>query len=400
MKIGISIRKRIYLSFFLLVSLFVLNAILTVVTLNKVKEMSNHLSKVIDPSIQALDDFNRMLLQSKMNSTNWVFLRASQEDKDQLRKLHDTDYKILKERLSGYAKEWGNKSWVDSLHKVYTGFEQLLTVEKDIMGTLTTFSNYDDPVIKFDAERKIEEEVLPRTAELMSALNNISDFSRNIRRKENDELEQSSMNLRAFIVILAIVIICIGLFLSLYMTKVIITPVNKIRNIVSDLGKGITRQIEYPGSSRNEIGQMIYSVNNLSENLQRTARFAHAIGLRDFDIPFQPLSDEDTLGKALLAMRDNLKISEKSLLERTSDLIQRNKDLEQFTFIVSHNLRAPVANIMGLSHVLNVMGKEMDITQQHKLLGELATAVKKLDDIIIDLNRILQVRGEREEKNV
>ncbi len=31
-------------------------------------------------------------------------------------------------------------------------------------------------------------------------------------------------------------------------------------------------------------------------------------------MPFQPLSEEDTLGKALIAMRDNLKTSEQELL--------------------------------------------------------------------------------------
>ena len=36
----------------------------------------------------------------------------------------------------------------------------------------------------------------------------------------------------------------------------------------------------------------------------------------------------------------------------TADLTQRNKDLEQFAYIVSHNLRAPVANITGLSEAL------------------------------------------------
>jgi signal transduction histidine kinase len=172
------------------------------------------------------------------------------------------------------------------------------------------------------------------------------------------------------------------------MTRVIVTPINKIKHIVNDLGKGIIRKLGHNGN-KDEIGQMIHSVNSLSENLQETASFALAIGLRNFDIPFQPLSNEDTLGKALIAMRDNLKASEKGLLESTANLIQRNKDLEQFTYIVSHNLRAPVANIMGLSHVLNGIGKDMDIKQQQLLLGELAGAVKKLDNIIIDLDHIL-----------
>jgi signal transduction histidine kinase len=375
----------------------VINGFITVITLNKIKNLSNRLSQVVNPSLQALDDFKKMMIESKMYTTNWVFLRSKQEDKDLLKKLHDSDYKALKARINSYTGQWKNKNWVDSLDKVYAGFEQLLAIEKDIMGSLKVFEDYDDPVIKLEAESKVEEQILPRTAALMNSLSVINSFGRAIREQENSNLEQASMKLRTFIIILALTIICIGLFLSFYMTRIIITPINKIKHIVNDLGKGIIRRLSHNGN-RDEIGQMIHSVNSLSENLLRTATFAHAIGLRNFDMPFQPLSNEDSLGKALITMRDNLKASERGLIESTADLIQRNKDLEQFTYIVSHNLRAPVANIMGLAYVLNGMGKDMERMQKESLLEELSGAVKKLDNIIIDLNLILQVRRQKNEE--
>lgn len=73
-----------------------------------------------------------------------------------------------------------------------------------------------------------------------------------------------------------------------------------------------------------------------------------------------------------------------------ADLIQRNKDLEQFAYIISHNLRAPVANIVGLSNLL----AEDDFTETDKnmFLKEVVVSVNKVDDIIRDLNHILQVK--------
>lgn len=86
--------------------------------------------------------------------------------------------------------------------------------------------------------------------------------------------------------------------------------------------------------------------------------------------------------------------------ERTKvakDLIQRNKDLEQFTYMVSHNLRAPVANILGL---VGVLGSEGLIAEEKEKLNEgLFDSVNKLDDVVKDLNLILQVKGEMKEKN-
>jgi PAS domain S-box-containing protein len=109
----------------------------------------------------------------------------------------------------------------------------------------------------------------------------------------------------------------------------------------------------------------------------------------------------DETGKSIRmvgAMRD-ITHQKKLELEReeiTRDLIQRNKDLEQFAFIISHNLGAPVANILGLLNVLNQMEhlSPADNTTCWKGLFE---SVNCLNEIIVDLNHILQVRREIKE---
>lgn len=76
----------------------------------------------------------------------------------------------------------------------------------------------------------------------------------------------------------------------------------------------------------------------------------------------------------------------------TADLIKRNQDMEQFTYIISHNLRAPVANIKGLSELLRMM--ETDEMDCSEILGALSTSVNNLDNIILDLNQILQINNQ------
>ncbi len=80
----------------------------------------------------------------------------------------------------------------------------------------------------------------------------------------------------------------------------------------------------------------------------------------------------------------------------TTDLLQRNRDLEQFSFTVSHNLRLPVANIMGLSSLIQTtsLSKE-DMT---KCIEGLYLSATKLDEVIKDLNMILQLKREINEK--
>ncbi len=74
----------------------------------------------------------------------------------------------------------------------------------------------------------------------------------------------------------------------------------------------------------------------------------------------------------------------------TDDLIHRNRDLEQFTYIVSHNLRAPVANIKGLSDILG--DESLSIAETGSVVNDLLSSVTKLDSVILDLNDILQLK--------
>lgn len=71
------------------------------------------------------------------------------------------------------------------------------------------------------------------------------------------------------------------------------------------------------------------------------------------------------------------------------DLIRRNEALEQFTYIVSHNVRAPVANLLGLSQA--IMDTEIDEETRMVMTEQLLDSAFKLDDVLKDLNYILSV---------
>jgi signal transduction histidine kinase len=81
-----------------------------------------------------------------------------------------------------------------------------------------------------------------------------------------------------------------------------------------------------------------------------------------------------------------------------SDLLQRNRDLEQFAYIISHNLRAPVANIIGINSLMQ--STEFDSAQKTQLNLGLNKSVHALDAIIKDLNYILQTKREINERKM
>ncbi len=87
---------------------------------------------------------------------------------------------------------------------------------------------------------------------------------------------------------------------------------------------------------------------------------------------------------------------ERDRVKMSADLIQRNSDLEQFSYIVSHNLRAPAANIIGFAEILQ--DETITPQEQKEFLQGLSASVTGLDTIIKDINTILQVKSEVHEK--
>ncbi|MHB1278062.1 MAG: PAS domain S-box protein [Bacteroidia bacterium] len=81
--------------------------------------------------------------------------------------------------------------------------------------------------------------------------------------------------------------------------------------------------------------------------------------------------------------RVKMELEREKILE---DIIQRNRDLEEFSYIVSHDIRAPLATLLGLGNLL-----KLDLPEEEKSLvvqgmGECAD---RLDQMVKDVTRIL-----------
>jgi len=82
-----------------------------------------------------------------------------------------------------------------------------------------------------------------------------------------------------------------------------------------------------------------------------------------------------------------VKLAEIEKQKLLNDLIKRNDALEQFTYIVSHNLRAPVANILGLSQA--VQDENLEDDEKNLMTSHLLNSAQNLDNVLTDLNQIL-----------
>ncbi|MCC9167711.1 PAS domain-containing sensor histidine kinase [Pontibacter harenae] len=88
------------------------------------------------------------------------------------------------------------------------------------------------------------------------------------------------------------------------------------------------------------------------------------------------------------------KEAEANLLKMSQDLYQHNRDLQQFTYIISHNLRGPVANALGITRLLETIDKDSD--QFNVLMTFLNESVTRLDEVLRDVNLILSIRDRQD----
>ncbi|HSZ24931.1 MAG TPA: PAS domain S-box protein [Cytophagaceae bacterium] len=315
MKFKFGIRQKVYLGFSLLIVLFVTNAIVSLITLDKNRKLIAEISQVVDPSLESMEEFTLMVNKSKMLSTNWVFMKTNEEDKKALRKLIDIEYPTLKSKILKLKTKWKDKKVSDEMDAVLKDFDKLVAAEEEAISLLPDFESYEDGSILFMAQDGIESQVLPMSAKLMEKLGKISELKKKEKTVYERDLISSSDNLKFSVLGLGVVVVFIGVFAAIFMANTITGPVNKIKDVMKKLGVGELPDVKFEKSS-DEIGEMQDAISTVIEGLTQTTEFANKIGKKELDAEYNPLSDKDVLGLSLIHMRDSLRSSDIAEKER------------------------------------------------------------------------------------
>ena len=101
-------------------------------------------------------------------------------------------------------------------------------------------------------------------------------------------------------------------------------------------------------------------------------------------------AQRDNLNQLNQAITQQNQALEQKVEERTKELVEYNQQLEQFAFITAHNLRAPVARILGLGNVLKIA--PIDPVEEKFIIEKLIGTTEELDRVVKDINLILEIR--------
>ncbi|MDX1905965.1 MAG: ATP-binding protein [Bacteroidia bacterium] len=87
------------------------------------------------------------------------------------------------------------------------------------------------------------------------------------------------------------------------------------------------------------------------------------------------------------------KKDEHRLQNLTAELMRSNEELQQFAYITSHNLRAPVSNLIGLLDLYDL--EDPDNPLNSEILVKISTSVQQLQTTLTDLMNIITVKEHR-----
>jgi signal transduction histidine kinase len=230
-----------------------------------------------------------------------------------------------------------------------------MALERKILALTDSANSYNNARIKaqlLDHKKKVEMDLNRITLEL----NETSLMAISVFNKLTAQKFASYRTLSYLLLVMIFAIMLLALF-SVYITNVtIIQPIKELSSILDEVGEGKIINFQSDIAREDEIGEMINSAQRVVQGFKTKELVANAIGKGDYEINVPMLSRKDRLGKALTEMRNNLKAQKQQVeetinsLETTNiSLEKKNKELDEFAYITSHDLKSPLRGINNLS---------------------------------------------------
>jgi len=327
-----TIGRRIGLGFAILVSLTVVAFTLTIITIIDSKKKTETMVGQVTPSVAELKELNLMLQRSHTNISKWVYNKSmnDMQFRNELNKIIDTEYPEKRSLLNEFATIWTSSEKAE-LAVIFNKIDTLFrNYKNNIMEPLNSIESYNDDGVIFLAVNDYEEsETYIKT--IYQKLRGLIELKKNYSESVKDEMFDSLDFLRKSVQLLGILLMFGGVIIGVMTTKSITRPVQVLKKMLLSMGLGILPE-ERVSARNDEIGEMGNALNDLIQSMHHTTDFAKETGAGNFDASYTPLSKDDTLGHALLKMRDDLaeneRFLEKKVIERTEEVVRQKSEIE------------------------------------------------------------------------
>ncbi len=335
MGIRLTIARKIGMGFGLFIFFALLVVLLTNRTLERSRDINEQINHVYSPSVDALVRLRNLTLNAHMLVKHWALLesRADAPEKTALVEITSQELPALLDRIDTLMVSWDHEE-VALMNHITAEMDELFRMHDHIKELLPSLESYSDPFIHME-RNDLAEEAGPldqQTTIVLNELDRLLRMQEDKRQALGSGMIRSFDSLKFFVLYMGIALVLIGAVVALFIVRGIVTPVQRLRSVLLSLGRGVFPRTRVR-TTNDEIGDMSKALSSLVEGLRRTTDFSHAVAAGDFAADYQPLSDEDVLGHALLKMRDELgqreRVLEMKVMERTEEVVRQKEEVER-----------------------------------------------------------------------
>lgn len=291
-----------------------------------------------------------------------------------------------KEALYQYGDQQHVDEWVESINiAVQMVSSQPVGMSPETkQKVLEQLSAYRQTALEMGRIVIRENEIRTEEAQLISDLRNLNSELENLRNKLSSELNESIAasfsNDRKILISTIIATLVLAIGVGLFTSRSIAIPIKRLTGMAEEIADG-NLDAEIPKfNSRDEIGELASSFNRMSSQL----KIAHT-GLE------QKVSE---LEETKIGLENEIVVrgrAEEALGHRAIELDAVNKELESFSYSVSHDLRAPLRSVDGFGQALLEDYSELLDAQGKDYIQRMRAASQRMGESIDGLLKLTRV---------
>jgi len=307
-KFRFTISRKLTLGFSVFAAVVIFAFYLTGITLSESREINRRINTIYAPSVKLLEELDNQLVNAQQLMKQWAYVQRRDDDQERIEAMTLCTQKIPNQlnRIDTLSAYWSAEQRAAKNRLVYQ-VNALLAAYEDVRGLLPTYNSYFDPILQMSAEVYfIEGDSLSNAlSHARLELHETTTEQRSIMTAEIERMNDSFGRLSERLIYFAIFVFLVGFIIAVLTSQAIVRPVNSLRTKLTNLARGIY-SIHATRAYNDEIGDMAQAVEKLITSFERTKEFSLSVGAGNFDMQYEPLSEHDELGKALLRMRDDL----------------------------------------------------------------------------------------------